>query len=298
MKISLDLSPRSPSRGERRGEVAVSTKHKVYREELSPISFLERAGEVHADRVAVADGGRRFTYQAWRARSRRLASALRRTGLAKDDRVAFLALNSEPQLLAHFGVPQAGGILVAINTRLTPDDVGYIAEHSGSRFLFYSDELAPQAALAPPGTRRFNIEKEFENLLASGSEDEVEPRLEDEEETIAIDYTSGTTGRPKGVMYTHRGAYLNALAMAIEHKLDRTSLYLWTLPMFHCNGWTFTWGVAAVGATSVCIPRVDPAEIWRLFREGEASALCGAPTVQKQLFGHARRPVSCSSTCR
>ena len=178
VEAGLRCPPRSPSRGERRGEVAVSTKHKVYREELSPISFLERAGEVHADRVA--DGGRRFTYQAWRARSRRLASALRRTGLAKDDRVAFLALNSEPLLLAHFGVPQAGGILVAINTRLTADDVRYIAEHSGSRFLFYSDELAPQAALAPPGTRRFNIEKEFENLLASGSEDEVEPRLEDE----------------------------------------------------------------------------------------------------------------------
>ena len=259
------------------------TTTKVYRQELSPVSFLERAGDAHADRVAVQDGERAFTYRAWRARSRRLASALRRAGLEPGDRVAFLALNSEPLLLAHMGVPQAGGILVAVNTRLNADEVRYIMEHSGPRFVFYSPELRAQLAGVPAGLRRVDILEEFEHLLGTGSDEDPGPPLLDEEETIAIDYTSGTTGRPKGVMYTHRGAYLNALAMVMEHKIDSTSTYLWTLPMFHCNGWTFAWGLSAVGARSVCIPRIDPARVWRLFDEGGITHFCAAPTVLSAL---------------
>src|SRR5207237_1433538 len=125
---------------------------------------------------------------------------------------------------------------------------------------------------------------EFEEFLSTGSDDPVESWLDDEYEVCAIDYTSGTTGRPKGVMYHHRGAHLNAVAMAMDMRLDTDSRYLWTLPMFHCNGWTFTWGVAAVGAASVCIPKVDPAQIWPLLRSGEATALCGAPTVLVMLI--------------
>ncbi len=261
----------------------MSTPEKVYREELSPVSFLERAGDVHARRVAVVDGTRTFTYREWRARARRLASALRRLGLQKDDRVAFLALNSEPLLLAHFGVPQAGGILVAINTRLHPDEVAYIVEHSGAGVMFYSPELREHLAGVPERVRRFDTRREFEDLLTSAGDEAVESWLEDEEEAIAIDYTSGTTGRPKGVVYTHRGAYLNALAMMIEHKVDRDSTYLWTLPMFHCNGWTFPWGLAAVGARSVCIPRIDSPEIWRLFEEQGITHFCAAPTVLTML---------------
>ncbi len=242
-------------------------------------AFLERAGTVHADRVAAVDGDRRYTYREWRARSRRMASALRRAGLRKGDRVAFLALNSEPLLLGHFGVLQAGGVIVAINTRLSADEVGYILDHSGASTVCYSPELEPQLAAAPPAIRRLSTGVELEELLATGSEDPVESWLEDEYEVCAIDYTSGTTGRPKGVMYHHRGAYLNAIAMAMDMRLDASSRYLWTLPMFHCNGWTFTWGVAAVGGSSVCIPRVDPHEIWRLFKAGEATHFCGAPTV-------------------
>ena len=251
----------------------------VYREELTPISFLERAGTVHADRIAAVDSDRRYTYQEWRGRSRRLAHALRKAGLEKGDRVAFLALNSEPLLLGHFGVLQGGGVIVAINTRLSPDEVGYILDHSGSTTVFFSPELEPLLANAPAGLRRVGLGWEFEDFLATGSDEPVESWLEDEYEVCAIDYTSGTTGRPKGVMYHHRGAYLNAIAMAMDLRLDGESRYLWTLPMFHCNGWTITWGCAAVGACGVCIPKVDPAQIWRLFKSREATHFCAAPTV-------------------
>ncbi len=262
------------------------TKTAVYREELSPMTFLERSGDVHSGRIAVIDGERSFTYREWRARSRRLASALRRIGLEKDDRVAFLALNTEPLLLAHFGVPQAGGVLVAINTRLHPDEVRYIVEHSGARFLFYSPELEAQLSAVPVDVRRFDIREEFEGLLSTGSDEKVDSSFRDEDETIAIDYTSGTTGRPKGVMYSHRGAYVNALGMVIEHKLSCESTYLWTLPMFHCNGWTFPWALPAAGAKSVCIPRPDPAQIWRQFDTGGITHFCAAPTVLIMIAHH------------
>ena len=268
----------------------------VYREELTPVSFLERAGSVHADRLAAVDGERRYTYREFRARSRRLAHALRGAGLRKDDRVAFLALNSEPLLLGHFGVLQAGGVIVAINTRLSADEVGYILRHSGSTTVFHSPKLKGMLTEAPDGIRRLNLATELDDFLATGSDAPVESWLEDEYEVCAIDYTSGTTGRPKGVMYHHRGAYLNAVAMAMDLRLDVDAKYLWTLPMFHCNGWTITWACAAAGAASVCIPRVDPPLIWRLFKSGEATHFCAAPTVLVMLVndpGAARleRPV-------
>jgi fatty-acyl-CoA synthase len=259
---------------------------KVHRQELSPLSFLERAGDVYANGVAVQDGGRTFTYREWRARARRLASALGRAGLAEGDRVAWLALNSEPLLLAHFAVPAAGGVIVAVNTRLARDEVQYIVEHAGARLVFYSPELESQLAGVPAGVRRVAIGGQFEDFLATGNGSEPARRPGDEEDAIAIDYTSGTTGRPKGVVYTHRGAYLNALAMIIEHRLGYESTYLWTLPMFHCNGWTFTWALPAVGARSICIPRLDPAQIWRLFDQGGITHFCGAPTVLIMLANH------------
>jgi acyl-CoA synthetase (AMP-forming)/AMP-acid ligase II len=255
----------------------------VYREELTPVNFIERSGDVHAERLAVVDGDVRYSWREFRARSRRMASALRRAGLKKDDRVAFLAFNSEPLLLGHFGIPQAGGIIVAINTRLSPDEVAYIVEHSGSKTVFVDEELEPLLASVPASVRRIRTGNELEDFLATGSDAPVESWLVDEYETIAIDYTSGTTGRPKGVMYHHRGAYLNGLAMVIDLKCDVSSRYLWTLPMFHCNGWTFTWGLAAVGAASVCVPKVDPAQIWPMFDRGEATCFCGAPTVLTML---------------
>jgi len=251
----------------------------VFRQELTPVSWIERAGEAFADRVAVVDGPISHTWREFRARARRLASALRAKGMRKGDRVAFLAFNSEPLLLAHYAVPMAGGVIVAINTRLAPDEVAYIVEHSGSKAIFYSSELEPLVASVPAHVKGHDIEAVFEDFLAAGSDAPLESWLEDEYETIAIDYTSGTTGRPKGVMYHHRGAYLNAVAMANDLGLSADSSYLWTLPMFHCNGWTFTWAMAAVGARSVCIPKVDPGQVWDLFKRGEVTAFCGAPTV-------------------
>lgn len=252
---------------------------KPHRDELSPVSFVERAGTVHASRPAVVDGAATYTWVEFRARSRRFASALRAAGLNKGDRVACVALNSEALLLAHFGVPQAGGVLVAINTRLMPEEVAYIINHSGSRMVFHSPDLIPALAQAPPAVLRIQIGPEFEAFLATGSEDPVESWLDSEDELCAIDYTSGTTGRPKGVMYHHRGAFLNALAMVVENRLTAASSHLWTLPMFHCNGWSHTWAVAAAGSKSVCVPRVDPAEVWRLLETEAITHFNAAPTV-------------------
>jgi fatty-acyl-CoA synthase len=251
---------------------------KVWRQELSPVSLLERAGEVHADRTAVVDGETAYGYAEWCRRSRRFAAALRTAGVGRGDRVAFLALNGEPLLLAHFAVPQAGGVLVAVNTRLNAEEVGYILEHSGSRLVFYSPALAPLLKGAAR-IRCIALGQEFEEFVAGGSDEAVRSWLEDEEETIAIDYTSGTTGQPKGVMYSHRGAYLNAVAMVIENRLQPDSACLWTLPMFHCNGWCFTWALVAAGAKSVCIPKVDPPEVWRLLEAERITHFNGAPTV-------------------
>ncbi len=250
-----------------------------YEQRLTPVSFLERAGQVHAQRVAVVDGERSFTYAEWRRRSRRFANALRSNGLKKDDRVAFLALNGEPLLLSHFAVPQAGGVLVAINTRLNAEEVGYILEHSGAVAVFYSPELESLLAQAPADVPRIDLATEFDAYLGDGSPEAPESWLEDEADMIAIDYTSGTTGRPKGVVYHHRGAYLNGVGMVIEDRLRPDSTYLWTLPMFHCNGWSHTWALAAAGARSLSIPRIDPPAVWRLLEEERVTHLSGAPTV-------------------
>ncbi|HEX2238301.1 MAG TPA: AMP-binding protein [Gammaproteobacteria bacterium] len=259
-----------------------STGITVWRQELSPVNFLERSGTVHADRVAVVDGDVRYTWRHFRARSRRLASALRGTGLRKGDRIAFLACNCEPLLLAHFGVAQAGGVLVAINTRLSSDEIAYIIEDSGAGTVFYTPELEKQLSKVPRSVCRLNTRRDLEEFLTTGADAEVESWLTDENDLITINYTSGTTGRPRGVMYHHRGAYLNALAMALGHGLTAGSAYLWTLPMFHCNGWTFPWALAAVGARSICISRIEPEVAWRLFDE-DVSHFCAAPTVLSML---------------
>ncbi len=251
----------------------------VYRQELTPLTYLERSAAVHADRLAVSDGEIHFTYREWRDRAHRYATALRQTGVGEGDRVAFLAFNSEPLLLAHFAVPLAGAVLVAINTRLVPDDIAYIVQHSGARLVFADPGLADLLEGVSPDVRRVLLGSEFESFVASGAAGERLPELKSEDEILAIDYTSGTTGRPKGVMYHHRGAALNAIAMALELNLRPGSRYLWTLPMFHCNGWCFTWATVAAGACSVCVPRVDPAQIWRLLRQGEVDGFCAAPTV-------------------
>jgi len=265
---------------------------KVYRSELDPVSFLRRSASVFPDRTAVVHGERRYTYRDFEGRVNRLASALRAGGLQKHDRVAFLAPNVPAMLEAHFGVPAAGGILVAINTRLSADDVGYILAHSGARLLFVDRELEHLVEGAGPEIEIVRIDDTgaagdpYEDFLASGSPEPVESLLEDEEETISINYTSGTTGRPKGVMYTYRGSYLNALGEVIETGMGFDTVYLWTLPLFHCNGWCFPWAVTAVGGTHVCLRKVDPDVIWDLFEQEGVTHYNGAPTVHITLLSH------------
>ncbi len=216
----------------------------------------------------------------FRERARRLAVGLQETGIEKDDRVAFLAPNTSELLEAHYGVPAAGAVLVAINVRLTADEIAYIVDHSGSRVLVVDPSLAHLATdLDVEHLLITGAGGSYEALLASAGLGEPDDRLESEDDTISINYTSGTTGRPKGVMYTHRGAYLNALAELAHARLDCRSVYLWTLPMFHCNGWCFTWAVTAAGARHVCLRKVDPLLIWPLFETEGITHLNGAPTV-------------------
>ena len=195
----------------------------VYRTELTPLSFLERSAYVFPDKIAVIHGARRYTYRQLQERVHRLASALRAAGLARHDRVAFLCPNIPAMLEAHYGVPAAGGILVAINIRLSTDEIGYILNHSGSKFLFVDAEF--ESVVKPldlAGLRVVRVDDTgapgdpYEDFLATGSPAPVESWLEDEEETISINYTSGTTGRPKGVMYSHRGAWVNAVGEVLE----------------------------------------------------------------------------------
>src|SRR5262245_22912838 len=266
---------------------------RVYRTELTPVSFLERSASVYPDKIAVVHGERRYTYRQLEERANRLASALRRAGLGKHDRVAFICPNSPAMLEAHFGVPAAGGVLVAINIRLSSDEIGYILKHSGSKFLFVDHEF--ESVVKPldlTGLTVVRVEDTgvsgdpYEDFLATGSPASVASWLEDEEEMMCINYTSGTTGRPKGVMYTYRGAYLNAIGEVTETSMTHDAKYLWTLPMFHCNGWCFTWGVTAVGGTHVCLRKVDPAAIWEALDHQGVTHYNGAPTVQIGVVNH------------
>ncbi|WP_345417844.1 acyl--CoA ligase family protein [Pseudonocardia xishanensis] len=252
-------------------------------EPLTPVSYLDRAAAAHGERTAVIDGELRFTYTELHDRSRRLAGGL--APLAHGRPVAVLAPNTHVLLEANFGVPWAGVPLVAVNTRLSAAEVAYILEHSEASVLVHDpvfDDLVADVLgrlTAPPTTIRAG--EEYERLLAGAEPLAITPT--DERSLLSINYTSGTTGRPKGVMYHHRGAYLQALAMVGHTGLSPSAVHLWTLPMFHCNGWCFPWAVTAAGATHVCLPKVDPAEVWRLIRDERVTHLEGAPTVLSML---------------
>jgi fatty-acyl-CoA synthase len=253
-------------------------------QQLTPLRFLERSAEVFPDKTAIVCGERHYTYQGFADEVTRIARALKASGIGPCDRVAYLCPNIAELLIAHFAVPLAGAVLVAINTRLSADEVSYICEHSGSRILVVDHELLPAAAEADAVEERFVVgadeqHRGYEELRARGSLEPLPWAVEDERATITINYTSGTTGRPKGVMYSHRGAYLNALGEVIHSEHSSASVYLWTLPMFHCNGWCTTWGVTAVGGTHVCLRAVRPDAIWSLIDEQGVTHLNGAPAV-------------------
>jgi fatty-acyl-CoA synthase len=276
----------------------------VCRNLLTPLTFVERSARVYGGKPAIVHGARRDTYGELACRVHACANALRAHGLEKGDRVAFLSPNTPAMLEAHFAVPLAGGVLVSINTRLSPYEIEYILNHSGAKFLFVDAEL--QESVRPilknvPGLRHLvNIVDgyegdvlpgaEYEDFLATASPKRPPLVLEDEMETITINYTSGTTGNPKGVMYSHRGAYLNAIGVGTEAAFRPESVYLWTVPMFHCNGWCFTWGVTALGGTHVCLRRVEPERVWRLIESENVTHLCAAPVVLISLLNHPGRP--------
>lgn len=268
---------------------------------LSPIYFLSRAALVYDDKVAVIYGDQRCSYSDFYRRVNRLASALKKAGVGKGDKVAFLCPNIPPMLEAHFAVPMIGAVLVAINLRLSAGEIAYIIDHADAKALFVDNEFAGlvQPMLGKIGKVELFVNicdispdkplqgMDYEEFLASGSTSPLVPEIDDEHQLISINYTSGTTGRPKGVMYHHRGAYLNALGEQLEFGVNSRSVYLWTLPIFHCNGWCFTWGVTAMGATHVCLRKVVPEDIYRIINSNGVTHLCAVPTVLIGLSAYA-----------
>jgi fatty-acyl-CoA synthase len=266
---------------------------------LTPLSLLEWAESTYPDKTAVIHGTRSYTYREFGARCRRLASALAKRGVGQGDTVSVMAPNTPVLLEAHYGVPMLGAVLNAINTRLDADTVAFILEHAESKVLIADRELSPVVgpALEKLGREIIVIdhddalaeggellgEKDYEALLEEGDPTHPIVLPEDEWQALSLCYTSGTTGNPKGVVYHHRGAYLNAVGNALVFGMNARSVYLWTLPMFHCNGWTYTWGVTAVGGTHVCLRKVDPALIFPAIRDHGVTHMCGAPIVLNML---------------
>src|SRR6266568_6866584 len=265
---------------------------------LSPLEFLRRARRLYPDREAVVDEGLRLTYSEFSRRCDRWSAALQRLGVSKGDRVAYIAPNTHALLESFYAIPQIGAVLVPINYRLIADDFAYIIGHSGARVVCaHSDYLDAvdgirdelpnvEHFVALEGSREGWLD--YEQLIAGATGEFLKPQIS-EGDLLSINYTSGTTSRPKGVMITHRNAYLNTIGTLLHLRLGIGDRYLWTLPMFHANGWTFVWTVTAAAGTHICLPKPDPADVFRLIREEQVTWLCAAPTV---LIGLANAPAS------
>jgi fatty-acyl-CoA synthase len=267
---------------------------------LTPIGFLVRSASVYPNRLAVVHGERRYSWREALDRCRRLASALSARGIGRGDTVALMAPNIPEAFEAHYGVPMAGAVLNALNIRLDPGTIAFILKHGEAKVLITDTEFAPVIgeALAQleqkpividiidamgPGGERLG-EMNYEALLATGDPACSEVTPQDEWEAIALNYTSGTTGNPKGVVYHHRGAYLNALGNVLVWGMRQHPVYLWTLPMFHCNGWCFPWTITAMAGTHVCLRRVEAATIYEAIAREGVTHLCGAPVVMNMLL--------------
>ena len=263
---------------------------------LSPLSFLKRTARTYPDLESVVHGKRRYTWAQTFERARRLASALVKRGIHKGDTVAVMLSNTPEMFECHFGVPASGAVLNTLNTRLDAEIIAFILNHGETKLLITDTEFSPtiQAALAKIGrtipvfdvddvlaeTRGERLgEKDYEDLLQEGDADFAWGLPDDEWDAISLNYTSGTTGNPKGVVYHHRGAYLNAVSNALGWNMGHHPRYLWTLPMFHCNGWCFPWTLAAVAGTSLCLRRVNAANIFAAVADEKATHFSGAPIV-------------------
>ena len=269
---------------------------------LSPLSFLERTADIYPDRLAVIHGATRMTWRTAAERCRRLASALARHGVRRGDTVAAMLPNTPPMFEAHFGVPMLGAVLNALNIRLDAAAIAFILRHADARVLITDREFAgvvgAALAMLPADQRPFVIDVddklappgkllgavEYEAFLAGGDPAFAYALPPDEWDAITLNYTSGTTGNPKGVIYHHRGAYLNAMSNVLTWGMPPHPVYLWTLPMFHCNGWCFPWTVTAVAGTHVCLRRVDAASVLGAIGAEGVTHLCGAPIVVNMLL--------------
>jgi fatty-acyl-CoA synthase len=267
---------------------------------LSPLSFLDRAASIAGERTAIVHGDQRISYATFASRCRQLAEALRRRDISLGATVAVLLPNAPAMLEAHYGIPAAGAVLNPINTRLDPASIAFILAHGEARAFIVDGEFRDTAeqALARldrrplvirvddrPGQQAAGFgDLDYEEFLAEGTADTPLNLPADEWQAIAVSYTSGTTGGPKGVVYHHRGAFLNALGNALVFGLTPDSVYLWTLPMFHCCGWSYPWAVTAVTGTHVCLRRIEPTEIFRSIVANRVTHLCGAPVVLTALI--------------
>jgi fatty-acyl-CoA synthase len=267
---------------------------------LSPIGFLRRSAAVYPQRTAIIHGNRRYTWREAEERCRRLASALAKRRIGRGDTVALMAPNVPEAFEAHFGVPMAGAVLNALNIRLDADTIAFILRHGEAKVLITDTEFAPVigralaqldkkplvidiADPAGPGGDKLGA-VDYESFLAEGDPDFAGLTPEDEWDAISLNYTSGTTGNPKGVVYHHRGAYLNALGNILTWGMSQHPVYLWTLPMFHCNGWCFPWTVTALAGTHVCLRRVEAGAIYEAIERDGVTHLCGAPVVMNMLL--------------
>ncbi|MCF4165351.1 acyl-CoA synthetase [Zavarzinia compransoris] len=271
---------------------------------LTPIGFLERSAAIYPNRTAIIHGDRRISYADAYARARRLASALAAKGVGLGDTVSVMAPNIPPVLDAHFGVPMLGAILNTLNIRLDAATIAFTLDHAETKVLITDREFAhvikpalemckvkplvidiDDPVYTGKGDRLGDIE--YEDFIAAGDPDFAWTGPDDEWRAISLNYTSGTTGNPKGVVYHHRGAYLNAVDNIVSAGMTGSSVYLWTLPMFHCNGWCFTWSLAVVGGTHVCLRRVEAGAIYSAIAEHKVTHLCGAPIVMGMLINAA-----------
>jgi fatty-acyl-CoA synthase len=259
---------------------------------LTPLEFMRRTRRLYASREGVVDRGQRWTYGAFFDRCDRWSSALQRLGVRQGDRVAYIAPNTHAQLESFYAVPQLGAVLVPLNFRLVADDFRYLIQHSGAKVVCVSADyqaaietiraelpgVAHLVALDCHGDGPEASWLRYESLIADATGEFDRPAI-GENDLLAINYTSGTTSRPKGVMITHRNAWVNSIGMLAHTPMTPADCYLWTLPMFHANGWTFTWTVTAAGAKHVCLPQFDAATVFRIAGQEQVTRLCAAPTV-------------------